>query len=249
MNHLFWGIIASTLAGLATGLGAIPVLFSSLHALSHRLKDELLGFAAGVMLAATAFSLLVPAIEQGGTWVTIAGVLSGAALLDLLDRIVPHEHFEKGKEGPASKLRKIWLFVLAITLHNFPEGLAVGVSFGSKNIADGITVAVAIGLQNIPEGLAVAVSLLGAGYSREKSFLYALLTGLVEPLGGILGVGLVSIMHAFLPFGLAFAAGAMLFVIGDEIIPETHHGPSARYSTYALLVGFVVMMGLDTVFG
>uniref|UniRef100_A0A7V4WL40 ZIP family metal transporter n=1 Tax=Candidatus Caldatribacterium saccharofermentans TaxID=1454753 RepID=A0A7V4WL40_9BACT len=249
MNHLFWGIIASTLAGLATGLGAIPVLFPSLHALSHRLKDELLGFAAGVMLAATAFSLLVPAIEQGGTWVTIAGVLSGAALLDLLDRIVPHEHFEKGKEGPASKLRKIWLFVLAITLHNFPEGLAVGVSFGSKNIADGITVAVAIGLQNIPEGLAVAVSLLGAGYSREKSFLYALLTGLVEPLGGILGVGLVSIMHAFLPFGLAFAAGAMLFVIGDEIIPETHHGPSARYSTYALLVGFVVMMGLDTVFG
>lgn len=249
MNHILWGITGSTLAGLATGIGALPVLFPSLHSLSHRFKDELLGFAAGVMLAATAFSLLVPAIEKGGPGMAIAGVLAGALLLDLLDRIIPHEHFEKGREGPASKLRKIWLFVLAITLHNFPEGLAVGVSFGSRNISDGITVALAIGLQNVPEGLAVAVSLLGAGYNRKRAFLYALLTGCVEPLGGILGIGLVSFMHAFLPFGLTLAGGAMLFVIGDEIIPETHHGPSARYSTYALMVGFVVMMGLDTVFG
>ncbi|MEN3202524.1 MAG: ZIP family metal transporter [Atribacterota bacterium] len=249
MDHIFWGIAGSTLAGLATGLGAIPVLFPSLHSLSHRLKDELLGFAAGVMLAATSFSLLVPAIERGGPGIAILGIVAGAFLLDLLDRIIPHEHFEKGKEGPSSALRKIWLFVLAITLHNFPEGLAVGVSFGSKNIADGITVAVAIGLQNVPEGLAVAVSLLGVGYRRKQAFLYALLTGLVEPLGGILGVGLVSFMHAFLPFGLALAGGAMLFVIGDEIIPETHHGPGARYSTYALMIGFALMMGLDTVLG
>ncbi len=249
MNHVLWGIAGSTLAGLATGLGAIPVLFPSLHSLSHRVKDELLGFAAGVMLAATAFSLLVPSIDRGGPGMAISGVLAGALLLDLLDRVIPHEHFEKGREGPASKLRKIWLFVLAITLHNFPEGLAVGVSFGSQNIADGITVALAIGLQNIPEGLAVAISLLSAGYSRKRAFLYALLTGCVEPLGGLLGISLVSFMHAFLPFGLALAGGAMLFVIGDEIIPETHHGPSARYSTYALMVGFVVMMGLDTIFG
>lgn len=249
MNHVLWGILGSTLAGLATGIGAIPVLIPSLHSLSHRLKDELLGFAAGVMLAATAFSLLVPAVEKGGPGITIAGVLAGAVLLDLLDRVIPHEHFEKGREGPASALRKIWLFVLAITLHNFPEGLAVGVSFGSQNIADGITVALAIGLQNIPEGLAVAVSLLGVGYTRKQAFFYALLTGIVEPLGGVLGISLVSFMHAFLPFGLAFAGGAMLFVIGDEIIPETHHGPSARYATYALMAGFVVMMGLDTVFG
>lgn len=249
MNHVFWGILASTLAGLATGIGAIPVLFPSLHSISHRFKDELLGFAAGVMLAATAFSLLVPAIEQGGTGIAVLGILMGGMLLDLLDRIIPHEHFEIGKEGPASKLREIWLFVLAITLHNFPEGLAVGVSFGSRSIADGTTVAFAIGLQNIPEGMAVAVSLLGAGYDRTRAFLYAFLTGLVEPLGGILGVALVSFMHAFLPFGMALAAGAMLFVIGDEIIPETHHGPSARYATYALLAGFIVMMGLDTLFG
>lgn len=249
MNHVLWGILASTLAGLATGIGAIPVLFPSLHSISHRFKDELLGFAAGVMLAATAFSLLVPAIEQGGTGIAVLGILMGGMLLDLLDRIIPHEHFEIGKEGPASKLREIWLFVLAITLHNFPEGLAVGVSFGSRSIADGTTVAFAIGLQNIPEGMAVAVSLLGAGYDRTRAFLYAFLTGLVEPLGGILGVALVSFMHAFLPFGMALAAGAMLFVIGDEIIPETHHGPSARYATYALLAGFIVMMGLDTLFG
>ncbi|MCS7242464.1 MAG: ZIP family metal transporter [Candidatus Caldatribacterium sp.] len=249
MNHVIWGIVGSTAAGLATGVGAIPVLFPSLHDLSHRMRDELLGFAAGVMLAATAFSLLVPAIESGGPGLAIGGILAGALLLDLLDRMIPHEHFEKGKEGPASTLRKIWLFVLAITLHNFPEGLAVGVSFGSQRIADGITVALAIGLQNVPEGLAVAVSLLGAGYSRKQAFLYALLTGLVEPLGGVLGIGLVSFMQAFLPFGLALAGGAMLFVIGDEIIPETHHGPSARYSTYALMVGFAIMMGLDTLFG
>ncbi len=249
MDHLVLGILASILAGAATGIGAIPVLFPSLHPFSHRFKDELLGFAAGVMLAATAFSLLVPAIKWGGTGIAVLGIASGALLLDLLDRVIPHEHFEKGKEGLASKLRKIWLFVLAITLHNFPEGLAVGVSFGSRNIADGITVAFAIGLQNIPEGMAVAISLLGAGYDRKKSFLYAFFTGLVEPIGGILGVVLVSFMHPFLPFGMALAAGAMLFVIGDEIIPETHHGPSARFSTYALLVGFIVMMILDTLFG
>lgn len=249
MNHLTLGIVASVLAGLATGIGAIPVLFPSLHSLSHRFKDELLGFAAGVMLSATAFSLLVPAVERGGTGIAALGIAAGALLLDLLDRIIPHEHFEKGKEGPASKLREIWLFVLAITLHNFPEGLAVGVSFGSQNIADGITVAFAIGLQNIPEGMAVAISLLGVGYDRKKAFLYALLTGLVEPVGGVLGVALVSFMRFFLPFGMALAAGAMLFVIGDEIIPETHHGPSARFSTYALLVGFAVMMILDTLFG
>lgn len=249
MNILWWGILGSTLAGLATGLGGIPVLFPSLSAVSHRFRDELLGFAAGVMLAATAFSLLIPAIEYGGVWVALGGVVLGVLLLDLMDRFLPHEHFEKGLEGPKSKLREIWLFVIAITLHNFPEGLAVGVSFGTGNVSDGVTVATAIGIQNIPEGMAVAISLLGVGYPRSRAFFYAFLTGLVEPLGGILGAGLVSIMHFFLPWGMAIAAGAMLFVISDEIIPETHHGKSARFSTYALIAGFGIMMLLDNLLG
>lgn len=249
MNPLWWGILGSLMAGLATGIGGIPILFPALHHISHRFRDELLGFAAGVMLAASAFSLLVPAIEISGVWPAVFGVALGALLLDLLDRAIPHEHFERGHEGPASKLRKIWLFVIAITLHNFPEGLAVGVSFGSGNVTTGMVVATAVGLQNIPEGMAVAVSLLSVGYSRFQAFFIALLTGLVEPLGGILGAGLVSIMHAFLPWGMSLAAGAMIFVIGDEIIPETHHGENARFATYAIILGFVVMMLLDNLLG
>ncbi|MEN3186348.1 MAG: ZIP family metal transporter [Atribacterota bacterium] len=247
MSPLWWGIVGSLVAGLATGVGGIPVLFPSLHRISHRFHDELLGFAAGVMLAASAFSLLVPAIEVGGAWPAFFGVALGALFLDLLDRAIPHEHFEKGQEGPASRLRKIWLFVIAITLHNFPEGLAVGVSFGSGNITTGTVVATAIGLQNIPEGMAVAISLLSVGYTRTQAFLIALLTGLVEPLGGLLGAGLVSVMHSFLPWGMSLAAGAMIFVIGDEIIPETHHRENARFTTYALMLGFMVMMLLDNV--
>ncbi|MDK2897467.1 MAG: zinc transporter, family [Candidatus Atribacteria bacterium] len=249
MNPILLGTLASLLAGLATGIGALPVLFGKGQEISHRFRDELLGAAAGIMLAATAFSLLVPAVELGGAWITALGVAIGGLLLDIFDKIIPHEHFERGKEGRGADLRRIWLFVLAVTLHNFPEGLAVGVSFGSGNISDGITVALAIGLQNIPEGLAVAVSLLGVGYDSKQAFTYALLTGLVEPIGGLLGISLVTIMHFFLPLGMALAAGAMLFVISDEIIPETHHSSHARSSTYALLFGFIVMMILDTALG
>lgn len=249
MSPILLGTVASLLAGLATGVGALPVLFGRGQKISHRFRDELLGMAAGIMLAATAFSLLVPAIETGGAWIAALGVAIGGVLLDAFDKIIPHEHFERGREGLGPELRQIWLFVLAITLHNFPEGLAVGVSFGSGNISDGITIALAIGLQNIPEGLAVAVSLLGVGYNHRQAFVYALLTGLVEPIGGFLGISLVTIMYSFLPLGMALAAGAMLFVISDEIIPETHHSPHARSSTYALLLGFIVMMILDTVLG
>ncbi|HOQ68301.1 MAG TPA: ZIP family metal transporter [Candidatus Atribacteria bacterium] len=249
MSPILLGTVASLLAGLATGVGAIPILFGKGQKISHRFRDELLGMAAGIMLAATAFSLLVPAVETGGAWIAALGVAIGGVLLDVFDRIIPHEHFERGREGLGPDLRQIWLFVLAITLHNFPEGLAVGVSFGSGNVSDGITIAVAIGLQNIPEGLAVAVSLLGVGYDHRQAFIYALLTGLVEPIGGFLGISLVTIMHSFLPLGMAIAAGAMLFVISDEIIPETHHSPHARSSTYALLFGFIVMMILDTILG
>ncbi|NLJ49021.1 MAG: ZIP family metal transporter [Candidatus Atribacteria bacterium] len=249
MNHIILGFIASLIAGCATGIGAIPVLFLRKQHFSHRLRDLLLGFAAGVMLAATAFSLLVPAIEFGGIWIAVSGVIIGALLLDGVDKVIPHEHFEMGREGVSSNLRRIWLFVLAITIHNFPEGMAVGVSFGTQNISNGITVATAIGLQNIPEGMAVAISLIGAGYNHTAAFGYALLTGLVEPVGGLLGISLVTFMKWFLPLGMALAGGAMLFVISDEVIPETHHGTHSRLSTYAMMFGFIVMMTLDNLFG
>jgi len=246
-TEIIWvGLAASLLAGLATGAGALPVLFTKRF--SDRLLDIMLGFSAGVMLAATAFSLIVPAIDTGGPFVAVFGIILGALILHLIDRFVPHFHPALGAEGPASRLSKVWLFVLAITIHNFPEGLAVGVSFGSGDLTAGLVIAMAIGLQNMPEGLAVALPLVREGYSQRKSLLYGTLTGLVEPVGGLLGIALISIFQPILPWGLAFAAGAMLFVVSDEMIPESHRKGFEREATFGLIAGFVVMMLLDTIF-
>jgi ZIP family zinc transporter len=246
--ELIWiGLVASLVAGLATGAGALPVLF--VKKISDRLLDVMLGFSAGVMLAATSFSLIVPAIDLGGPWIVLIGIVLGALVLHLIDRFVPHLHPAFGREGPPSKLSGIWLFVIAITIHNFPEGLAVGVSFGIGNISAALVVALAIALQNMPEGLAVALPLRREGYSRRKSLWYATLTGLVEPVGGLLGVGLVSVFHLILPWALAFAAGAMLFVVSDEIIPESHRKGFEREATFGLIIGFVIMMLLESLFG
>jgi len=245
--EIVWlGSIASLVAGLATGAGALPVLFT--RRISDRLLDILLGFSAGVMLAATSFSLIIPAIDLSGPWVAVFGLVLGALVLHLVDRFVPHFHPFLGAEGPPSKMSQVWLFVLAITIHNFPEGLAVGVSFGSGDVATVLTIAMAIGLQNMPEGLAVALPLLREQYSRGRSLWYATLTGLVEPIGGLLGVAMVSIFKPILPWGPAFAAGAMLFVVGDEMIPESHRKGFAREATFGLIAGFVVMMFLDCLF-
>jgi len=245
--EVIWlGSVASLLAGLATGAGALPVLFT--RKVSDRLLDVMLGFSAGIMLAATFFSLLVPAIDLGGVWVAVLGIILGAVALHLVDRFIPHFHPALGAEGPSSRLSRVWLFALAITIHNFPEGLAVGVSFGSGYVAAGLVVAMAIGLQNMPEGLAVALPLLREGYSRRRSLWYGTLTGLVEPVGGILGVALVSVFHPILPWALAFAAGAMIFVVSDEIIPESHRKGFEREATFGLVAGFVIMMLLDCIF-
>ncbi len=238
--------VASLLAGLGTGAGALPVLFT--RNVSDKLLDVMLGFSAGIMLAATFFSLLAPAVDLGGVWIAALGVVLGAVVLHLLDRFIPHFHPALGAEGPSSSLSRVWLFALAITIHNFPEGLAVGVSFGIGDITAGLVVAVAIGLQNMPEGLAVALPLLREGYSRRRSLWYATLTGLVEPVGGLLGVALVSIFHPILPWALAFAAGAMLFVVSDEIIPESHKKGFERPATFGLIAGFIIMMLLDCLF-
>ena len=241
------GFLASLVAGLATGAGALPVLFT--REVSDRTLDIMLGFAAGVMLAATAFSLLIPAIELGGIWIAVLGTIIGGLFLHLVDRFTPHLHFISGPEGPSSNLRRIWLLILAITIHNFPEGLAVGVSFGSGDMAAGTALATGIGLQNMPEGLAVALPLVREKYHRRKALWYATLTGLVEPIGGLLGVSIVTLARPLLPLGLAFAAGAMLFVVADELIPESHRKGHERDATFGLMAGFVIMMVLDNIFG
>ncbi|BAC92221.1 ZIP family metal transporter [Gloeobacter violaceus] len=259
MHPVFLGTFASLIAGLATAVGALPVLFA--RKLSQKTQSILLGFGGGVMLAASAFSLIVPgtdiAVKQGysrpvAALIMAVGILLGGLFLWLANRYFPHEHFIKGPEGAnpsPERLKRIWLFVGAIALHNFPEGMAVGVSFGGGSIAEGLPVAVGIGLQNMPEGLVVAVALLGQGYSVGYALWVTLLSGLVEPIGGLLGASVVSVSQAILPWGMAFAAGAMLFVISDEIIPESHRQGFDLEGTVGVMVGFVVMMFLDIALG
>lgn len=250
---IWLGLAGSLIAGLGTGLGALPMFL--VGRLTPRMQDVLLAFSAGIMLAATFFSLIQPGLEAAGLLtasqglaaaLVILGVLFGAAALWLIHRHVPHEHMVIGKEGPeAPHLQRMWLLVLAITLHNLPEGLAVGVGFGGPDMANAIGLMLGIGLQNMPEGLAVAVAMTTLGYSRAHAFGVALLTGLVEPIGGLIGVTAVSLAAVLLPWGLAFAAGAMLFVISNEIIPETHRRGFEGSVTFALLTGFSLMLFLD----
>ncbi|MDX2213014.1 MAG: ZIP family metal transporter [Oculatellaceae cyanobacterium bins.114] len=255
---VYLGLMGSAIAGLGTGLGALPVLF--VRRITDNAQGVMLGFGAGVMLAATAFSLIVPGIEAAeavGQSPTVAaslvavGILLGGLFLWLANRYFPHEHFFKGREGDGNiaNLKRVWLFIAAITIHNFPEGLAVGVGFGGGNVANGTALAVGIGLQNIPEGLVVAISLLGEKYSKRDAILISLLTGLVEPVGGLLGAGAVSVLQAVLPVAMGFAAGAMLFVISDEIIPESHRLGYEKAATAGVMVGFVMMMFLDVALG
>jgi ZIP family zinc transporter len=257
MSLVLWGLVASLGAGLMTGVGALPVLFG--RQFSRRWNDGLLGFAAGVMLSASYFSLIVPGIEaaealHGSVWIAAgiaaAGILLGAGCVAAMNEVLPHEHFIEGREGAAAEaMSRIWLFIIAITIHNFPEGMAVGVGFGTGNLEQGLSLATGIGLQNAPEGMAVAVALRSLGYSRLRSVGIATATGLVEPLGGLLGAALVTVSAPLLPWGLTFAAGAMLYVISHEIIPETHRHGHQTGATTGLIIGLVLMMFLDVTLG
>jgi ZIP family zinc transporter len=250
------GFIASLLAGLLTCVGALPVLFG--RVVSQRVNNALLGFAAGVMLSASFFSLIVPGLDAarvlyGGHMVAAAiataGVLLGVVFVAILNEFIPHEHFFQGRQGPLrGALARIWLFVLAITIHNLPEGLAVGVGFAGGDVPRGVTLAVGIGLQNAPEGLAVGLALLTCGYSKRYAFTIASLTGLVEPVAGLLGAYAVSLSQLLLPWAMTFAAGAMVYVISHEIIPETHRHGFENDATIGLAIGLVVMMFLDVAF-
>ncbi len=242
----------------ALGVGGATVFGTLLgfifKKISHRFSDIVLSFAAGVMLAAAVIGLVLPSLEHGegvvGLGITIAGIFVGALCLNLFDRVVPHLHRLSGVDqeshpGNTAKLNKVLLFVTAIAIHNLPEGIAAGVSFGTGDTADALTVAGGIALQNIPEGMVIVAPMLAAGIKPGRTFLIAAMTGVVEVFGTLLGYLAVTVSAAVLPFALAFAGGTMLYVISDEMIPETHAHGSERGATYALLVGFCVMLITD----
>lgn len=236
---------------LLTAIGTLPVLL--FYSAPRRLMDALMGFAAGVMVAASCWSLLIPAIDTGGLWAAVIGLLAGGAFIYVADQVLPHLHSEFPDEATAEGPRVVWrrstLLMLAITLHNFPEGMAVGVSFGGGDVGAAIALAIGIGLQNIPEGLAIALPLRRGGMSRGRAFFWGQLSAVVEPIAGVMGAGLVLVSSAFLPFGMAFAAGAMLYVVVEELIPETVRSGTTDLATLGFLVGFTVMMVLDNGFG
>lgn len=247
-------VVASLIAGIATGVGALPVLL--VPRISERLQDTLLGFSAGIMLAASFFSLILPALAEaealyGGSLIgasaVVAAILLGAGSLWLFEYVTPHLHFTDASDRKVPVT--LPLIAIAITLHNIPEGLAVGVGYSAQDGSVGSQLAIAIGIQNMPEGLAVAVSLIALGWQRSAALLVAFGTGLVEPLGAMVGVVAVGLAETLLPWGLGFAGGAMIFVISHEIIPETHRKGHENSATSGLLAGLGGMVLISAALG
>ncbi len=243
----------------ALGVGGATIIGSiigfAFKKLSHRFSDIILSFAAGVMLAAAVLGLILPSLEYGGKYgllITIAGIFAGALCLNLIDKLVPHLHKLVGSDIEShnnKELSKVLLFVTAIAIHNLPEGIAAGVGFGSGDTSRALLIAGGIALQNIPEGMVIIAPMLVAGVTPKKTFICAMATGLVEVFGTLIGFFAVSVATAVLPFALSFAGGTMLYVISDEMIPETHAHGSERGATYALLVGFCIMLISDVLLG
>jgi len=242
-STLFWLVIP----GLATGLGGLGLLI--VRRPSDRLLDTLLGVTAGIMLAASVFSLLVPALDEGAVGEVVLGFLVGAGALALLDAYLPHVHERLVERTPRREEHRAALMLSSLTIHNLPEGLAVGVAFAAGGSELGIPIAIAIGIQNIPEGFASAAPVLAAGAATRTAIGFAAATGLVEPPAALLGYGVAETITAMLPFALAFAAGAMVYVVVDEMIPETHGRGNEREATAGVVVGFAVMMLLDNALG
>ena len=243
----------------ALGVGGATIFGSLLgfafKNISHKFSDLVLSFAAGVMLAAAVLGLVLPSLEYGGKWalvITIAGIFAGALCLNLIDKVVPHLHRLVGTDIEAhnnANLSKVLLFVTAIAIHNLPEGIAAGVSFGTGDLSQAALIAGGIALQNIPEGMVIIGPMLAAGVKPGKTFVCASITGVVEVLGTLLGYLAVNVASAVLPFALAFAGGTMLYVISDEMIPETHAHGGERGATYFLLAGFCLMLASDFLLG
>jgi len=251
------GLLGGLAGFVATGVGALPALF--LRRLSSRTEDTMLGLAAGMMLAASSFSLILPGLAAGeeitgsaglGGLVVVIGLGLGVLLMLGLDDFTPHAHAHLGVHGAGSeRVNRVWLFVLAIALHNLPEGMAIGVSFARGDLSVGLPLTTAIALQDIPEGLAVAMALKAAGLSPWRAVRVAIASGVMEPVGALLGIGLASGLALAYPIGLGLAAGAMIFVVSHEVIPETHRNGHQTPATLGLMAGFAVMMFLDTTLG
>ncbi|MGA7983122.1 MAG: ZIP family metal transporter [Chromatiaceae bacterium] len=251
------GMLGGLAGFAATAFGALPG--TALRGLSARVEDSMLGLAAGMMLAASSFSLILPGLEAGeaitgsraiGATIVVLGMGLGVLLMVGLDQFTPHEHIHLGPCGPGrERLSRLWLFVLAITLHNLPEGMAIGVSFSQGDLSVGLPLTSAIAIQDMPEGLAVAMALRAAGLTPLRATLLAAATGVMEPVGALLGIGLTSGLAVAYPLGLGLAAGAMIFVVSHEVIPETHRNGHQTPATLGLMAGFAVMMMLDTALG
>ena len=238
------GVGGATVAGALLGF-----LFKGL---SHKFSDIILSFASGVMLAAAILGLILPSLEYGSIVMTIAGIFLGAIFLNLVDKLVPHLHSMAGGDAEShnnAKLNKVLLFVMAIAIHNLPEGIAAGVGFGTDDVSRALMIAAGIALQNIPEGIVIIAPMLAAGVSKGRTLAIAMLTGVVEVIGTIIGYMAVDISVAILPLALSFAGGTMLYIISDEMIPETHAHGEERGATYALLAGFCLMLLMDTMLG
>ncbi|MFW9266669.1 ZIP family metal transporter [Pseudomonas sp. D2-30] len=256
-QNLGYAALGGTSGFAATALGALMAVV--LRDISSRTQDIMLGFAAGMMLAASSFSLILPGIEAAqiicgnqllAALVVVIGLGLGVLLMVGLDRFVPHEHELSGRRGPeAKRINRVWLFVLAITLHNLPEGMAIGVSFANGDLKVGLPLTTAIAIQDIPEGLAIAMALRVTGISTLRAALIAVGSGLMEPLGAVIGLGMSSGVAVAYPISLGLAAGAMIFVVSHEVIPETHRNGHETPATLGLMMGFAVMMFLDTALG
>jgi ZIP family zinc transporter len=256
-QNLGYAVLGGTSGFAATALGAVMAVV--LRDISSRTQDIMLGFAAGMMLAASSFSLILPGIEAAqvicgnqllAALVVVIGLGLGVLLMIGLDRFVPHEHELSGRRGPeAKRINRVWLFVLAITLHNLPEGMAIGVSFANGDFKVGLPLSTAIAIQDIPEGLAIAMALRVTGISTLRAALIAVGSGLMEPLGAVIGLGMSSGVAVAYPISLGLAAGAMIFVVSHEVIPETHRNGHETPATLGLMMGFAVMMFLDTALG
>lgn len=241
-----FGVGGATIVGVLIGF-----LFRKVP---HKFNDAILGFAAGIMLSAAVLGLILPSLEEGNVWITALGILCGAVFLNFADKLTPHLHHITGMDQEThadkqSHLNKVMLFVMAIAIHNLPEGIAAGVGFGSENISNAITVALGIALQNIPEGMVIVSPLIMAGVAKKRVFFIACFTGVVEIIGTMIGFGAVSIATAILPFALAFAGGTMIYVVSDEMIPETHSHGYERMATYSLIIGFLTMLLMDFYIG
>jgi len=250
MDLVLWTALG---VGGATVIGAL--IGFAFKKISHRFSDIVLSFAAGVMLAAAVIGLILPSLEYGGKYgiaITVVGIFAGALCLNFIDKLVPHLHKLVGVESEShnnANINRVLLFVTAIAIHNLPEGIAAGVGFGSGNNTQALIIAGGIALQNIPEGMVIIGPMLSSGVSAKRTFVCAMATGLVEVIGTLVGYLAVSVASAILPFALAFAGGTMLYVISDEMIPETHAHGSERGATYALLVGFCIMLVTDVLLG